>query len=82
MITILLSESQLIFDRKVPVITDKAENATELIKYKNQNIGTFGDAAVFSFYGNKTITTGEGGMIVTNNKNIYQNKLCTPPELE
>ena len=30
--------------------------------------GTFGDVATFSFFGNKTITTGEGGMLVTNNK--------------
>ena len=32
--------------------------------YKDQPVGIFGDAATFSFYGNKTITTGEGGMIV------------------
>jgi len=32
--------------------------------------GSFGDAAVFAFYPNKQITTGEGGIVVTNNKEI------------
>ena len=36
-------------------------------KYKNLPIGIFGDAATFSFYGNKTITTGEGGMVLFKN---------------
>ncbi len=31
-----------------------------------QHAGTFGAVGTFSFYGNKTITTGEGGMVVTN----------------
>ena len=38
------------------------------VRYKGKFLGTFGDAGVFSFYATKTITTGEGGMIVTNNK--------------
>ncbi|MCS7000660.1 MAG: DegT/DnrJ/EryC1/StrS family aminotransferase [Bacteroidota bacterium] len=33
--------------------------------YEGKHVGTFGDVATFSFYGNKTITTGEGGMVVT-----------------
>ena len=33
-------------------------------KIGDQHVGTFGDAASFSFFGNKTITTGEGGMVV------------------
>jgi perosamine synthetase len=36
--------------------------------YKGQRVGALSDAAVFSFYGNKIITTGEGGIIVTNRK--------------
>jgi perosamine synthetase len=32
-----------------------------------RHVGTFGDIGIFSFYGNKTITTGEGGMVVTRN---------------
>ena len=43
------------------------------VKYKDQHVGTIGDVGGFSFYGNKLITTGEGGMIVTNNKKIYNN---------
>jgi perosamine synthetase len=39
-------------------------------KYKNQYAGTFGDIATFSFFGNKTITTGEGGMVVTNDETL------------
>ena len=39
-------------------------------KYKDKYAGTFGDIATFSFYGNKTITTGEGGMVVANNKSL------------
>ncbi len=39
--------------------------------YKGQHVGTFGDIATFSFFGNKTITTGEGGMVVTNNKSLH-----------
>ncbi len=39
--------------------------------YKGTHVGTFGDLATFSFYGNKTITTGEGGMIVTNDETLY-----------
>lgn len=44
------------------------EDACEAIgaTYKGRNAGSLGDAAVFAFYPNKQITTGEGGMIVTN----------------
>lgn len=35
-------------------------------QYKGRYAGTFGDIATFSFFGNKTITTGEGGMVVSN----------------
>ena len=33
-------------------------------RYRGKHVGTFGDVATFSFFGNKTITTGEGGMVV------------------
>ncbi len=44
------------------------EDACEAIgaTYKGRNAGSLGDAAVFAFYPNKQVTTGEGGMIVTN----------------
>ncbi|WP_372640259.1 DegT/DnrJ/EryC1/StrS family aminotransferase [Ancylomarina sp.] len=38
----------------------------------NQMIGSVGDVTCFSFYANKTITTGEGGMLTTNNEDIYK----------
>ena len=46
------------------------EDACEALgaEYKGRKAGTLGDAAVFAFYPNKQITTGEGGMIVTNNE--------------
>jgi perosamine synthetase len=53
------------------------EDASEVIgqRYKNNMCGSFGDVSTFSFYVNKHITTGEGGMIVTNKKKIYQRLL-------
>ncbi len=41
-------------------------------KIKNQKIGTFGDSAIFSFCANKIITTGEGGAVVTKNRELYE----------
>lgn len=38
--------------------------------YQNQHVGTFGDVATFSFFGNKTITTGEGGMVIARDKAV------------
>ena len=40
-------------------------------KYRGKFAGTFGDISTFSFFGNKTITTGEGGMVSTNSKELY-----------
>lgn len=40
--------------------------------YEGKHVGTFGDVATFSFYGNKTITTGEGGMVVTNDETMHE----------
>ena len=50
------------------------EDAAEVLglKYKNKECGSFGDVSTFSFYANKHITTGEGGMIVTDNKKIAE----------
>ena len=49
------------------------EDCAEAIgsKYEGVHVGTFGDIATFSFYGNKTITTGEGGMVITNDQTIF-----------
>ncbi len=40
-------------------------------KFNDKYIGSFGNITCFSFYANKTITTGEGGMLVTNNEKTY-----------
>ena len=50
------------------------EDAAEVIglKYKNKYCGSFGDISTFSFYANKQLTTGEGGMISTNNLKLYK----------
>ncbi|MAI59686.1 MAG: aminotransferase DegT [Rickettsiales bacterium] len=40
--------------------------------YKKKKVGSFGDLACFSFYANKLITTGEGGMVVSNNKKLTE----------
>ncbi len=39
--------------------------------YKGRHVGTFGDIGTFSFFGNKTITTGEGGMVVTDDDTLH-----------
>ncbi|MCK6541066.1 DegT/DnrJ/EryC1/StrS family aminotransferase [bacterium] len=48
------------------------EDAAELIgqKYKGKPCGSFGDISIFSFYPNKHITTGEGGMVLTNDEKL------------
>lgn len=48
------------------------EDACEAIgaEYQGRRIGSFGDAAVFAFYPNKQMTTGEGGMVVTDDSRI------------
>ena len=56
--------------KKIIIIEDAAEMIGQ--KYKNKICGSFGIASTFSFYANKHITTGEGGMIVTNDKTIYE----------
>jgi len=37
----------------------------------DQHVGTFGDVATFSFFGNKTVTTGEGGMVVSRDPKVH-----------
>lgn len=54
------------------LIEDCAEALGSSVNGKK--VGTFGDVSTFSFFGNKTITSGEGGMVVSNNKNIMN--LC------
>jgi perosamine synthetase len=51
------------------VIEDAAEAHGATIE--GQKVGSWGKCATFSFYGNKVITTGEGGMVTTNDKELY-----------
>lgn len=55
------------------IIEDACESL--MATYKGKKVGAFGQAAVFAFYPNKQMTTGEGGMIITNNKKVYE--LCS-----
>ena len=55
--------------KNIKIIEDSAEMIGQT--YFKKRCGTFGDLSTFSFYANKHITTGEGGMILTNNKKIY-----------
>jgi len=50
------------------LIEDSAEALGS--EYRGRKCGSFGDAAILSFYPNKQITTGEGGMVLTNNKRM------------
>jgi len=52
--------------KKIILIEDAAEMLGH--KYKKEQCGSYGDISTFSFYANKHITTGEGGMIITSNK--------------
>lgn len=56
-------------DYNLLLIEDAAESLGAHINGKK--VGTFGHASMFSFCGNKVITTGEGGVIITDSKNIY-----------
>jgi perosamine synthetase len=52
------------------VVEDAAEVHGAL--YKGRKCGSFGEASCFSFYANKIITTGEGGMVITNDAKIAE----------
>lgn len=53
----------------VRIIEDAAE--AHGAEYKGRKVGSIGGCGVFSFYGNKVITTGEGGMITTDDEELY-----------
>lgn len=66
-----ISKIQKIFkNKKIIVIEDTCESLGT--KYKNKCLGTFGDFGTYSFYYSHQITSGEGGMIVTNIKKNYE----------
>lgn len=55
--------------KKIILIEDSAQAIHSY--YKNKPLGTFGDMSCFSFHETKNIIAGEGGLWVTNNKNLY-----------
>lgn len=61
--------STLAEDHGIPVIEDAAEAFTS--QYKGCEAGTMSTIGTFSFQATKTITTGEGGMVVTKNEELY-----------
>lgn len=57
---------------KLTIIEDACESI--LARHQGKPVGAFGQSAVFAFYPNKQMTTGEGGMVATNNKRV--DELC------
>ena len=57
-------------DRNLLLIEDAAESLGA--KINDKKVGTFGDSAMFSFCQNKVISTGEGGAITTDSKEVYE----------
>ncbi|MGA2669353.1 MAG: DegT/DnrJ/EryC1/StrS family aminotransferase [Ignavibacteria bacterium] len=62
--------TELANDKKVILIEDAAESIGA--KQAGKKAGTFGDSSMISFCGNKVITTGEGGVIITDSYDIYR----------
>ena len=60
-------------ENKIFLIEDSAEAHGQ--SYKDQLCGSFGDISTFSFYANKHITTGEGGIVLTDSKQYYETLL-------
>lgn len=57
----------------IVVIEDAAESIGS--EYRGHKTGSFGQASTFSFHGSKTLTTGEGGMLLTDDDHLYQRYL-------
>ena len=53
-------------ENNIKIIEDAAQGVG--VKFNDKHTGTFGDLGILSFYGNKTITCGEGGVILTDSK--------------
>jgi perosamine synthetase len=64
----LAADLESILALNVPIIEDCAQAVGTV--YHRRPVGTFGQAAVFSFYATKVMTTGEGGMVVSNSRKI------------
>jgi perosamine synthetase len=62
--------SRICTEHRLLLIEDCAEALGTF--YRGKHVGTFGHVSTFSFFGNKTITTGEGGMVVSNSTDVHK----------
>lgn len=74
---------EIVKKHNLALIEDCAEAHGAL--YKNKKVGSFGNISAFSFYANKIITTGEGGMVITNSpalaeRAVYLGNFCFDKE--
>lgn len=60
---------KIAIDNNLILLEDSAEAIGSA--YKGKKAGSFGQTSIFSFHGSKLLTTGEGGMLLTDNKDIY-----------
>lgn len=67
------AELDKLLELGIPLIEDCAQSIGA--EYRGQKVGKFGELSVFSFYATKMITTGEGGMILTDNREFYDKTL-------
>ena len=67
------ADLKALLDLEVPIIEDCAQATGAMVGGKV--LGTFGQAAIFSFYATKVMTTGEGGMVVTASDRLYRQLL-------
>lgn len=63
------AELDQLIDFGIPLIEDCAQSLGA--EYNGRVVGSFGELSTFSFYATKMITTGEGGMVLTNNEELY-----------
>ena len=66
----ILKIKEIAQDNNLIVIEDSAESLGTTVN--NNKIGSISDTSIFSFCGNKVLTTGEGGAIATNSKEVYE----------
>src|SRR5579871_5354762 len=64
------TDIEQLYQYKIPIIEDCAQTIGSMLH--DRRVGTFGMISIFSFFATKLLTTGQGGMVVTRNKKIYE----------
>ena len=64
--------TKLVSEHGLAVLEDAAQGVG--VRFRGRHVGTFGEMGILSFFGNKTVTCGEGGIILTNDENLA--KVC------